>query len=554
MKKQTSRHALLILAALSVPYSSWAQTAWMTSTTPNVQNPSPQATLTGDLGTIYNSMGASLIWTGHPSNSQRLRRFLEFLPEIERHGLRINDYRFEELYNLMQMYPQQTEHQFTSEVLRLMRDVSVGRLDPRTVHREIKFKKRQFQVDNRALNFINSPSAYTFSALAPQHQMYRDLQETLIRLKDINSRGGIRGIRPPGPTLKLGVSNPTITEMKSLLNILGFNLNTSNEFDYAFDQAIRSIQIASLTKDDGILSSKDPSWAFFKVSTQEREQEVELLLEKVRWLPEHLGNKYIFLNIASQEISVIDPTLEYSSPLRLQRAIVGRVDRKTPTMADKVVNVVVNPTWTVPPGIFAKDKLPALLEAYSLGGPDGVRNYLADHRFSLMDRTTRQPIDPAYIDWTTVTASDVPFLIVQSPGDDNALGVVKFMLTNPYNIYLHDTNERGLFKLFQRLRSSGCVRIEHPLEFAAYLLQGSSWDINKLEATVANNKGPGVQQQWVKVAPQMQLPVYMMPLTAYRKDGKTFFAPDRYGQNDALLKALKRAGYYKAQDVAPAFN
>jgi murein L,D-transpeptidase YcbB/YkuD len=343
--------------------------------------------------------------------------------------------------------------------------------------------------------------------------------------------------------------------MKSILNVFGFNLSVDNYFDATFEAAIKKIQLANLGKPDGIVSPRSTdALAYFRVNSFERQQEVELMMEKIRWLPENLGEKYIFLNIANQELSVIDPNLEVSSPIKLQRAIVGRVDRKTPSMADKVTHVVINPTWTVPPGILANDKLPALKTAFAEGSYDGVQNYLDKLRFSLLDRVTQQPVDITLVDWVNVTAQDAPFKIVQATGLDNALGVMKFMLGNPYNIYLHDTNERGLFKLFSRMRSSGCVRVESYLELAEYLLQGSTWDYSKLQSKTATEGQVGIEQEWVKIAPAMKLPVYMLPMTAYKKDNEMLFTKDVYGQNDALLRALKRAGYYtEASPATPIY-
>jgi L,D-transpeptidase YcbB len=559
MKITNKKQMLLVLTALTMTTQSLAQTnytpSWGTAPAPTNVNPANPPMPAGDVGVLYTQIGSQGLWYGNSQNTARLRQLLNFLPQIESHGLKVNDYKLSYWASMLSQNPVAVDIELTKEVLKLLKDVRVGRVKPTSVSDDVKFAQRRFDIDQKVIDFINYPSASSFNALAPQHRLYRDLAEALQKLRTINSRGGYAGVQSLNQTIRLGSVDPAIYQMKIILNIFGFNLYVDDYFDASFEAAIKKIQQANLGQPDGIISprSKD-ALAYFRMNSFERQQEVELMMEKIRWLPEYLGEKFIFLNIANQELSVVDPKLEASSPIRLQRVVVGRVSRKTPSMADKVTHVVINPTWTVPPGILAADKLPALRSAFVEGGYDGIQSYLDRQRFSLLDRVTQQPIDITFVDWMNVTAQDAPFKIVQATGLDNALGVMKFMLGNPYNIYLHDTNERGLFKLFDRMRSSGCVRVENYLELAAYLLQGSKWDYSKLQSRTAREGEVGIEQEWVKIAPEMKLPVYMLPITAYKKDNEFLFTKDVYGQNAALLRALKRAGYYtEASPATPIY-
>ncbi|MEK6555068.1 MAG: L,D-transpeptidase family protein, partial [Bdellovibrionota bacterium] len=546
--KKTTRNILFLTSlalstqALAQPYgwqtdSQPSQPAQPTPTTPTV-------VLQGPAAALYNAMGGTALWYGNSTNQQRLNQFIRFLPSIQKHGLRPTDYRFNAIYQTLASDPNAFDIQFTTEVLRLLKDVSVGRLkDPRSVSRDnVKFAPRAFNVDARVVNFFNSPNDRSFETLAPQHKMYQDLVELLARLQAINSRGGYAGIKVLPKMFRVGVIDPIVAEMKSILNVYGFNLYVDNNFDEPLKEALKKMQEANLGLPDGIVSpvNKDVL-TFFNVDSFTRAQEVELVMEQIRWLPTYLGDRYLFLNSAVQELTLHDPNLETTSPLRLQKTVNGRVDRATPSLQDEVYQVILNPTWTVPESLVAKDKLPAMRKAFLESGVEGVIAYLDKMRFSLLDRATNMAIDPYSIDWATITgvsispeglpvqsqtisASNLSFKFVQSTGSDNALGVVKFNLKNPYAIYLHDTNERNLFGkdtqgryiYNNRLKSSGCVRVEHPIELATYLLQGTEWTLDRILATVPQKGQPSGQlpPTVIPLAGSQRVKVYLLPMTA----------------------------------------
>ena len=538
----TSTLATTILATSIAPTTLYAQNALgMKTQTASVLQPG--------LAQVYAQNNDYAFWYGNRSNEMRLQQLIQFLPLIEAHGLKVNDYQFQMLLSLKDTQPEVFEIEMTTEVLRLLKDVSVGRVNPRSVSNDVKFSQRVFQVDGRVAEFFRNPSLESFNLVAPQHSIYKDLQNILAILNDVNRRGGFQGVRPIQNTVRVGDSHPSISEMKNILNLFGHNLDNSPVFDQAFLQALQEVQVSNLTAPTNSLKPNDSDlWEYFSVSSSRRAQQVELMLEKLRWLPENLGQRYLFVNLANQELTIFDKNLEETSPIKAQKAINGRIDRKTPTMADQISHVILNPTWTVPPGIFAKDKFPKLQSLFRSGGPAAIQSYLASQNFNLVDKVSNQPLDPFTLDWASMTASTAPYKLVQSSGDDNALGVVKFRLAhNKDNIYLHDTNERGLFGLFKRMRSSGCIRVQHPVELAAYLLQGSQWSLDKIEQEVSLAYTGKGKEKWVIPSAEMKLPVYIMPVTAYVKNGRAQFTQDLYKQNLALLNALKKAGYYQPQ-------
>ncbi len=214
------------------------------------------------------------------------------------------------------------------------------------------------------------------------------------------------------------------------------------------------------------------------------------------------------------------------------RTINGRPTRKSPMMKDKVVHIIVNPYWVVPPTIFREDKVEEIRNLRYWE----IRQYFESHNYEVWNRGFTRRIDPTTIDWWRLDPSaDAQFYIRQRPHLMNALGALKFMLTNSYAIYLHDTNQRELFVEPQRLLSSGCIRVERPLDLAEYLLQGTQWNRQAIENVMAK---PGeVLNKETRIVLKRPMPVYTTFLTSQlSSDGVIRFAEDSYNQGSRLLE------------------
>ena len=205
------------------------------------------------------------------------------------------------------------------------------------------------------------------------------------------------------------------------------------------------------------------------------------------------------------------------------RAIVGQPFRQTPEFRAEIDSVVFNPTWTVPPGIIAKDVLPQLQRG------DDV---LARKKLRLFDRDGA-PVDPAGVRWSDYTARSFPYLLRQDAGDDNSLGRVKIDFPNPHLVYLHDTPTRSLFDRSQRTFSSGCIRIERPLELVELLLANpTQWNAAAIRAAVDAGTTRTV------LLPH-KVPVLLIYWTADEDpDGRIVFKRDVYRRDARLLRAL----------------
>ena len=200
------------------------------------------------------------------------------------------------------------------------------------------------------------------------------------------------------------------------------------------------------------------------------------------------------------------------------KTINGRLDRQTPLLFDSMSHLYLNPTWTVPQSILLKDKIPSFV-----ANPQAV----IDLKMDVINDLTGNKEDPFSIDWSRINENYSPYTLVQRPGKHNALGFIKFPLTNPYAIYLHDTNSRELFSNTERLISSGCVRLEQPFEFAEKIINSVEWNADSLRAAseYLSPEATGSTKLRFKA-----IPVYLFYLTtAVNEDGRTVISKDAYG-------------------------
>jgi murein L,D-transpeptidase YcbB/YkuD len=171
-----------------------------------------------------------------------------------------------------------------------------------------------------------------------------------------------------------------------------------------------------------------------------------------------------------------------------------------------------------------RDKLPEIRKDPS---------YLQKQRMRVFSGAGEQELDPSSIDWSNLSAKNFPYRLRQDPGTSNALGKVKFMFPNPFNVYLHDTPSRELFDKPERAFSSGCIRVEHPLDLAEYLLaKHEGWSRQKIEATVDAGR-----EQTVMLKEPVQ--VHIQYWTAWVDNGgRVNFRKDVYGRDVSLADAM----------------
>lgn len=496
---------------------------------------------TDKLNSFYALRGYQAAWVdsnGRPGAMATSLR--QVLLSVARHGLNPRDYWDLDVENLFKAAQSNQKNWITFEMaatealIRYADHLSNGRFDPEAVDQDIKFKKRTFNEYQELVNAVNSGASGLSPALdqfAPQHSRYKDLLEVLARLRQLKDQGGWPMIAYPGTPIKMGVTNPAIAQLRTRLKMLGYPVsdNGNQTFDEDFDAGLRLYQEKNGLAVDGVIAgARSEVLRSLNYNVGQRIAQVEATIEKIRWLPKTMEPRHIFVNLATAEFRLFE-----EGQLAMNfKTIVGQSFRRTPSMKDAITYVDLNPLWTVPNSIALKDKLPMIKANV---------NYLDAHNMSLFDARTHKEVSPYEIDWKTINSSNfAKYYIRQKAGPDNALGVVKFPLQNPWAIYMHDTNERSLFKESRRHISSGCVRLEQPLELAAHLLRDQpGWSLSEIQAFVPQSRADKPVEVSKKVSLKKSMPVYFLYLTVEKADnGAIRFVDDVYGQDTRLAKAL----------------
>ena len=396
-----------------------------------------------------------------------------------------------------------------------------GVVNPTTIHPEWNAVRREADLVALLDSALTTGRiGASLATLLPRHAAYDRLKTALQRYRRIAAEGGWP--EQEGVTLRPGSSGPEVALLRRRLILAGdlpaHAAEPADVYDDALEAAVRLFQRRHGLDPDGVADLETN--AVLNTPVEDRIRSVVLNMERWRWLPRELGQRHILVNIAGFDLDVV----ENDSTVFSTRVMVGQRYRKTPVFSDRMTYMVLSPTWTIPPNILEVDKLPLIRQ-----DPAG---YLRANRIRVLSPDGRQ-VDPATVDWATVTGT-TRLRFRMDPGPENPLGQVKFMFPNAHHVYLHDTPGREMFDRTTRAFSSGCIRVERPLELAALLMRGDArWTPERIAAAAG-----GATEQTV------QLPrpyaVHLLYWTAWAEpDGTLHFRPDIYERDAALEEALR---------------
>jgi L,D-transpeptidase YcbB len=364
-----------------------------------------------------------------------------------------------------------------------------------------------------------------FDGLRPAHAAYYRLRNALQIYLGIQKKCGWPSI-PSGSTLKIGDTHDRVEKIRKRL-IVTKDIDPpvrnvrSAEFDESLMKGVQQFQKRHGIEPDGVVGAA--TLAAMNIPVEDRISQIELNMERWRWIPRNLGSRYILVNIADYSLAVV----ENQTTVLGMRVVVGKAYRRTPVFSEKMKYLVLNPFWNVPVKIAVEDKLP-IIRKNPL--------YLTQQHIKVFEGWSEDApeINPVVIDWNRVNSNNFPYRLRQDPGPLNALGRIKFMFPNKFAVYLHDTPQRGLFKRASRDFSSGCIRIEKPIELAKYLLQNDpQWPDQKIMGTIES----GVT---TVVRIKDPIPVHLLYWTAWvTETGTVHFGNDIYDRDPPLSRALK---------------
>ncbi len=416
----------------------------------------------------------------------------------------------------------------TDAVLLYLSHLLAGSVNPETFDKEWHANRREADLASLLQDALTTGNLQDLVAkVSPRSDGYFRLKNALRSYRSMAEKDDWPSIAP-GPKLQKGDSNVRITLLKDRLKATG-ELNAAengNEtaalFDGATERALKRFQKRHGLDADGIVGPR--TLAALNVTVDQRIEQVKLNLERWRWLPQDLGQKYILVNIPDFSLNL----LEKENSLLQMRVVVGRSYRRTPVFSDRITYIVINPPWEVPYSIAVKDKLPLIKKD---------SDYLAKMHMSVFTGwgSEAKKIDPAGINWIALNERHFPYRLRQAPGPWNALGQIKFMFPNKFDVYLHGTPDQELFLKESRSFSSGCIRLETPLELATYLL---SSDPKLSRETISKIISENTERT---IRLPVPMPVHLLYWTAWiSEDGTVNFREDIYGRDNLLANAMEQ--------------
>lgn len=477
------------------------------------------------LQAYYQTYGGELLWLG----SNRASAFVSRLKEAEADGLDPNDYPSKRLATLSAGGPSIDkrglaiiELYFSAAFLEYASDLKVGRFLPSKID-------PNFFIEGRALDQLSALKGleradsidHFFDKWQSPGRNYAALRIALAQHRAISAKGGWSAV-PLGDPIRPGTTDPRVPAIRARLSLTeGGSQVTAAEtqvYNNALVEAVKRFQASQGLDVDGVIGST--TIVAMNVPVQERINSIILAMERLRWMPEDLGQQYLIVNIAGFELRRINA----GEVEERMAVVVGKPYHRTPVFSDRIRFLEFNPYWNVPPDIAIKEELPALRSNAASRAAQGFEAVRGD-----------QVVDVRSVDWAGVGAGRFPYQLRQRPGTNNALGRVKFMFPNPHNVYLHDSPAHSLFGRSVRAFSHGCIRLSRPLELAEQVLRVGGvkgWTKERIDDVVASTKTTVVNLR-------EPLPVHITYLTAWVDDGVANFRQDIYGHDAKLLAALE---------------
>jgi murein L,D-transpeptidase YcbB/YkuD len=451
-------------------------------------------------------------WTDARTASE-LRRALK---DSEADGLDPRDYHLPVLEQLADgSAPAAYEILNTDALLRLADHLTFGKVDPKSFDPHWNYGRTLEGVDipQRIEQAIAGGDIYgEIEKLKPTHRLYRTLKQELARFRLAATRNE-RVTVAAGKAIEPDTHDARVPSLRTRLSLSGdlVNENSSSDlYDAALQAAVRNFQERMGLAPDGKVGAG--TIAELNVPLEDRIRQLRVNLDRGRVLLGDLPQEFVVVNIAAYWVYF----MRGEEVVWSARVQVGKTFRQTPMFRSAIDYLVLNPTWTVPPGIIRNDILPAARR-----DPTSITR----RNLKVLDASGNE-VDPQSIDWSKFKSGNIPYTLRQEPGPKNALGRVKFMFPNSYSVYLHDTPASAKFEEADRAFSSGCVRVERPLELAVLLLaKNSGWSAEKVQQTIEAGRLQNVTLS-------SKMPVLLAYWTAWvDPKGRVNFRRDVYGQD-----------------------
>ena len=475
-----------------------------------------RARLVDQVRRVYKDLNYQLIWIDGDRPSARYAEFAKALASADDHGLPAGLYPAplgDSSKKGATISPEQApelDARTTAAFLRYFAHLTGGRLDPRALQSLWTLKPEKPDLVAALTTAVkNNDLVAAMERLQPGQPEYRELEKALVRYRAIAAKGGWPSV-PANTRLKPRQQSPAVPTLRQRLAIEG-DLDPSHEkdpspvFDDTLVAAVKRFQERHRITPDGTIEANTVK--ALNVPVDQRIRTIELNLERWRWLPDTMPARYLIVNVPDFHLEAI----ENGKAALDMRVVVGEPGNETPIFADQMTHVVFSPYWNVPEGIAKDETIP---RAASDPG------FLTRNNMEVVG-PSGAVVDPGSVDWSNANG----YRVRQRPGSGNALGGVKFMFPNNFDVYLHDTNATTLFDRIERGLSHGCVRVEEPHKLAQYVLRDQpEWTAEAIDAAMKSGS-----EKHVKL--KTQIPVYIVYKTAWVHDGGVRFLKDLYGHD-----------------------
>jgi len=479
---------------------------------------------------IYTARKGSPLWQDLDAGtaSEQLPELIQSLYDAPQHGFQAGFYNTSTIDTLYRQIYQQKKWKgkeelankieldmlATGAIVSFLSDLSAGRTATKW-----DIESSQHPIDQLVLA-KHQNVAELIQVAAPPFKAYKSLQERIQSYEAISKEGGFPEVKNSG--LSKGKSGDNVKKLAQRLKLSGDLNGANNGFDDKLEAALKKFQKRHAIAETGKVNQQ--TLTALNRPLEDVIDQMYLNLERYRWLPDSMGDKYIWVNIPEFQIEV----REKDETVMEMRGVVGENITPTPVFSEEMTHLVFSPAWNIPWSIIKE-------EIYNFSNHNDFPSLLIVSNVEVF--LDGKKLDPFSIDWKNITNDKKKmrkYRFRQKPGTDNSLGLVKFIFRNKYAVYLHDTPKRKYFKVDQRALSSGCIRVQKPVELSHYLLKDKGdWSIDRIKSNMGRSSE-------LRVNLTEKIPVYLYYLTSWvDEEGQLQFRKDIYRHDKKQMERVK---------------
>jgi len=487
---------------------------------------------------FYEPANYAPAWISGNSPSSQAFSMINLFRDAWRKGLEPEDYDASRWQRRLQALqgaagdPAAFDVALTVCTMRYVSDLRIGRINPRHFQFGLSVEQKKYDLPQflRDRLFPAPDLSSLIESIEPPFLGYRHTEQALVRYVELARADNGAKLPLPAKPVAPGQTYPGVPRLASLLHLVGDLADDvhpvdSQTYDAALAEGVKRFQRRHGLADDGRLGPE--TLKQLNVPLSDRVRQLQLTLERWRWLPVEFSGPPIIVNIPDFRLRALDDNNKVALEMRV---VVGKAMRnQTPVFSRDMTYVVLRPYWNVPPGIFGRDVLPAIKRD---------RNYVASKNFEITTRDGKVVTAATVSDDVLAQLQAGKLAVRQKPGPNNALGLVKLMFPNEYHVYLHSTPATELFSRSRRDFSAGCIRVEKPAELTTWVLRDNpGWTIERVRQGMESGSDN------VTVSLAKRVPVFIVYGTAIAyENNEVHFYEDIYGHDAKLAQALAK-GY-----------